>query len=242
MTRRVDISNQRFGKTVALEPLPKSMWRCLCDCGAVHETHYGRLVSGQTQSCGCKRRDRMHAYRSQFKAVDLAGQRFGRLVAVSVAEREKRRHVRWLCRCDCGNEKIVSSHNLTGGSTQSCGCLRVERTTTHGRFDSPEWHLFTNSKARAREMGIEHSLTLEDIVIPEFCPLLGIRLERGSKSHHDASPSIDRINSDLGYTKENTWVVSMRANKIKNSASFAEFMQIASNWWSELDRRLGKST
>lgn len=33
----------------------------------------------------------------------------------------------WLCRCNCGNETIVSSNNLRRGLTKSCGCLRKER-------------------------------------------------------------------------------------------------------------------
>jgi len=239
--KRIDISNQQFGRTTAKEALPNSKWKCLCDCGTEHVTTYGRLTSGQTQSCGCKRRDKMHAYRSQFKPLDLTGQRFERLTVLRVDAHEKRKHVRWLCVCDCGSEKTIASHNLTGGSVKSCGCLKAESRFTHGLTGTPEWKLHANSKKRAKEMGIENTLKIEDIVIPDVCPLLGIPLVAGTKIHHDQSPSIDRINSQCGYTKENIWVISMRANKIKNAASFSEFMSIAQNWWHELDRRLAQS-
>lgn len=235
MTKRIDISGQRFGLTVALEALPKSMWRCICDCGETHVTHYGRLVGGQTQSCGCKRRSKMHAYRSQFKPEDLTGRRFGRLVALRISEQPKRKHVRWLCVCDCGTEKVFSGGNLKQGTTLSCGCLKRESKTTHGLTGTPEWKIITNSKKRAKELGLEHNLVFSDIVIPEVCPLLGIPLIHGVKIHHDQSPSIDRINSEFGYVKGNVWVISMRANKIKNSASFSEFIKIAKNWWGKLN-------
>lgn len=56
------------------------------------------------------------------KYGDLVGQRFGRLVVLTVYGRKKNR-VLWECRCDCGNTIKVSTGNLTRGITRSCGCL-----------------------------------------------------------------------------------------------------------------------
>lgn len=59
--------------------------------------------------------------------IDLAGQRFGRLVAIERGPDKLspsgQRHTRWLCRCDCGNEKLVWASRLQDGGTGSCGCL-----------------------------------------------------------------------------------------------------------------------
>ena len=58
---------------------------------------------------------------------DLTGHRNGRLVAVSVAGRTNEGRALWLCRCDCGNERLVQSNNLTRqAGSRSCGCLRIE--------------------------------------------------------------------------------------------------------------------
>jgi hypothetical protein len=57
---------------------------------------------------------------------DLAGQRFGRLVARSVAGRDKACRVLWRCDCDCGASANVAGISLTKGLTRSCGCLRRE--------------------------------------------------------------------------------------------------------------------
>jgi hypothetical protein len=54
--------------------------------------------------------------------VDLTGQRFGRLMVVEFAGRQ-RRGALWRCRCDCGAESVVLGCNLKGGKTRSCGCL-----------------------------------------------------------------------------------------------------------------------
>jgi len=70
------------------------------------------------------------------KKRDLAGQRFGRLIALYDTGERKDRKAVWHCRCDCGTEVDVIGRNLTGGHTTSCGCYNRERTveahTVHG--------------------------------------------------------------------------------------------------------------
>lgn len=70
------------------------------------------------------------------KLIDLTGQKFGRLNVLKRVESDKNRHARFLCRCDCGVEKIVAGDNLTKGRSRSCGCLSSElstkRATKHG--------------------------------------------------------------------------------------------------------------
>ena len=70
------------------------------------------------------------------KKIDLTGQRFGRLLVLYECGRSKDGNVLWKCRCDCGNECIVSSDALRKQRTQSCGCLHRDRArecnTTHG--------------------------------------------------------------------------------------------------------------
>ncbi len=79
-----------------------------------------------------------------------------------------------------------------------------------------------NSKRRGEECNLE----IEDIVIPEYCPLLGIKLDTSSGSKQDTSPSVDRIDSSKGYTRENVWIISQRANRIKNNSTIEELRMI----------------
>jgi hypothetical protein len=61
------------------------------------------------------------------------GDRFARLVVLEEAERREDNLRRWRCRCDCGGEKTTTTRCLTGGGTQSCGCLQRERAAEAGR-------------------------------------------------------------------------------------------------------------
>lgn len=67
------------------------------------------------------------------KFNDLTGQRFGRLVALRTDGKDSQGKYKWLCRCDCGNEKSVPGTYLTQGYTRSCGCMRSEAVTEHNR-------------------------------------------------------------------------------------------------------------
>ena len=60
------------------------------------------------------------------KALDLAGQRFGRLTVIEKTHNDKGK-LQWHCMCDCGGESFVESNRLLKGITTSCGCLRKER-------------------------------------------------------------------------------------------------------------------
>ena len=71
------------------------------------------------------------------RLIDLAGQRFGRLLVIEAAGRNRSGGVIWACSCDCGGSVAVCSDGLRHGGTDSCGCLRGERlksaATKHGQ-------------------------------------------------------------------------------------------------------------
>ncbi len=80
------------------------------------------------------------------KFKNLIGQKFGRYLVLELAETKNKR-IRWLCKCDCGEERIVQSNNLISGQCQSCGCLNKEvnrtRMTTHGMCDTKEYSIWS---------------------------------------------------------------------------------------------------
>ena len=81
-----------------------------------------------------------------------------------------------------------------------------------------------NAKNRAALRGIPFDLTEDDFEIPEFCPVLGERLQPGNA---DWAPTLDRLIPALGYVASNCQVISNLANRIKNSASGTEIMKVA---------------
>lgn len=82
-----------------------------------------------------------------------------------------------------------------------------------------------SAKRRAERNGWEFDLDY-DIVVPEFCPVLGIKLSPVRSRHSPASPSLDRFDNAKGYTKGNVRVISWRANKLKCDGSLEEFRKI----------------
>jgi hypothetical protein len=102
------------------------------------------------------------------------------------------------------------------------------------RRNLPAYTMWANAKHRAATKGLPFTLVLEDIVIPDICPLLGIPIIKGRGAYSEHSPTMDRLVPSLGYTKENTWVISMRANRIKQDASLEEFELMAKNLRSKL--------
>lgn len=68
------------------------------------------------------------------RRIDLRGERFGRLLVVEFCpERTNDKTSYWICRCDCGAEKVASMSNLKSGNVASCGCLQRELSAARRR-------------------------------------------------------------------------------------------------------------
>jgi hypothetical protein len=90
----------------------------------------------------------------------------------------------------------------------------------------PEKYLWKQAKHRAKwdYNNMEFSISVEDIIIPEKCPYLGTSFDLTDK---EFSPSLDRIDSAKGYTKENIMVISYKANRMKSNATDLELIAFA---------------
>ena len=119
--------------------------------------------------------------------------------------------------CDCGTIKTVRRSSMKPGQTVSCGCYRQSTRKTGQDPRSPMW---SRAKYRAKQKSLDFNITKEDIIIPDTCPLLGTPME---------SPSLDRIDSSKGYIKGNVWVISNRANTLKNDATLQELKTLVEN-------------
>ena len=89
-----------------------------------------------------------------------------------------------------------------------------------------EKYMWWAARQRATENDIPFSITCQDIIIPEYCPMLGVKLKSGTNGDRENSPSLDRIIPSLGYVKGNIMVISTRANVIKNNATTEELGKI----------------
>lgn len=115
-----DLTGRRFSKLTVLKKTGRktksghSLWLCQCDCGNVIETTKRRLITGNTGSCGCGKKDQLK---------DLTGQRFGMLTVLSYTGKKDGFHI-WHCQCDCGHLVDVRQSHLFSGWTTSCSCQR----------------------------------------------------------------------------------------------------------------------
>ena len=92
-----------------------------------------------------------------------------------------------------------------------------------------EQTMLNKARGRAKKYNLDFNLTLDDIVIPEICPILEVPLVIGTKGDYEYSPSLDRIDNTKGYVKGNVQVISKKANSMKNSATINELKTFCKN-------------
>lgn len=87
---------------------------------------------------------------------DLTGQKFGRWTVLNYDHTDRSRSAYWMCKCECGNTKVVKSASLRAGRSKSCGCLHREisreiglkTNKTHGQFGTPLYFVWNTMKQR----------------------------------------------------------------------------------------------
>jgi len=179
----------------------------------------------------------------------MIGQKFGRLLILEkVASLKSSRGTRYLCKCECGTEKIFFSRFLKSGNTKSCGCLMPElakiRSTKHGRHNTPEyktWHsmlqrcLNPNNEKYEYYGGRGITVKKEWLIFENFFKDMGERPK---------GKTIDRKENDKGYYKENCrWAnSSTQALNKRKTPSKSGFRGVwpSKNKWSALIKFKGK--
>jgi hypothetical protein len=145
----------------------------------------------------------------------------------------------------CGIHKPLSEWSKNKAATKgrwpgyssSCTICLYARNARR----SLEQKMLSRSKSRALAKGLEHTISIEDIKIPTHCPLLGILLQDNTgqgKGNNPTSPSLDRLDSSKGYTPDNIWVISNRANEIKSNATLEELERIANGLRAKIEGTL----
>ena len=132
------------------------------------------------------------------------------------------------CKQTLPAEAFAKNRNLKNGLNRICKkCMVIY--TRESRKNNPAQWLYKAARNRAVHRGLEFDITRSDIIVPAICPVFGIELKYtgGKCGGYDNSPSLDRIDSSKGYVKGNIWVISWKANRLKNDASIDELRAIA---------------
>lgn len=140
---------------------------------------------------------------------DLTGQRFGRLTVTSFNRISKGRYL-WNCKCDCGNKCVVAAHRLTTELTKSCGCLRVEKNSTHGDYKSRLYRIYNGIKQRClipSDTGYKWYGARGITVCEEWLNDYQVFKEWAFTNGYNDTLSIERINNDGNYEPSNCkWI------------------------------------
>lgn len=161
-------------------------------------------------------------------SIDITGQTFGGLIAVSFYSKDRNgNHHKWLVRCVCGNEFVINKNRLMNGETFTCGCIstiRRARPVNHGHsikgFVTSEYRSWCAMRARCLK---ENHPSYKDYggrgitVCQEWMDFEVFLKDMGRKP----SPkySIDRINNDGNYEPSNCrWATAkQQANNRKRN-------------------------
>lgn len=138
----------------------------------------------------------------------------------------KHKYSYWLCKCDCGNKKVIRLHNLKNGECKSCGCMRL---TGHQKINGT---YFGNIKSGARNRNLSFNITIKDawnqfIKQNQLCALSGekIILEDKYSNHLRQTASLDRRDSNKGYELDNIQWVHKDLNKMKMNMDEKDFLE-----------------
>lgn len=118
------------------------------------------------------------------------------------------------------DKKSYDRHYYEAHKTEILEKLKVYQLSRYNQM------LWISAKNRAKKAGLEFSITREDVVVPDICPILGVGIIPMSPRKYGLGASIDRLNSSKGYTKDNIIVCSLRANMLKSNGTIEEFKKI----------------
>lgn len=116
------------------------------------------------------------------------------------------------CQTCCIREKIKGL-----SVCYTCRNRKIEKYKKHcGERQYIIKAMFRNAQRRAKKQNIPFDINIDDIIMPDVCPILGIPLIKGTNKLIPNSPSLDRIIPEKGYVKGNVCVISHKANTIKS--------------------------
>ena len=161
---------------------------------------------------------------------DITNQKFGRLTAIKPVSRDKYNQILWLCKYDCGNEKLIRGTNLRAGKSSSCGCVRIEKLIITGQTNKKLWNssIVIIDNIECYEIPLTQNkfaiIDKEDFDLIKdykwysshgyaYCTKEHIYMHGLIITNHDKSKVIDHINRNtLDNRKSNLRIVSISTN------------------------------
>lgn len=197
-------------------------------------THF--LTTTKFENIEAERKPRKKSCRV-YEKEDLSGQKFNMLTYLRISHVGKDKREYWIFKCECGNQKIIRKSKVKYGETKSCGCLNGN--FKHGMRDTPTYRSWSNMRTRCLNPNSnrykiygERGIKVCDRWLNSFENFL---LDMGKRPKNT---SLDRIDNNLGYSKENCrWATNLEQmnNTSKNKLiTYLGETQSMMNWSREL--------
>ena len=179
--------------------------------------------------------------------LDRTNMRYGRLLVIKHAGKDKRNKHLWLCKCDCGNEKVVVADNLSSGKSKSCGCLKREflakKGNQFGLYKDRQKAMMKVQYSHLKRRHSNNQMSGEIIDFETFsllsksrCKYCGLEYSKEIEDRLNESKNkkrlsdevlkingIDRIDPSVGYTKENSVSCCKYCNFAKHTMNEDDF-------------------
>ncbi len=163
-------------------------------------------------------------------ALELSGQKFGRLLAVRCAGRSTipGRSRIWVCVCDCGNDHQASANALRCGSVKSCGCLGTGPGLQPNTLRNA---IISRMRSTARERGYSWNLSAEQVIFLMGLPCHWCEAPPSNKARRPAHAEafvysgIDRFDNSRGYEGDNVVPCCAVCNRMKRDLEASEFLR-----------------
>jgi len=122
-------------------------------------------------------------------------------------------------------------HSYYGGVNTECKLCKKLRSKGDYTKQSIESRLYNSAKNRAKKYGRIFSIGIEDVVIPDSCPVFGTKFEVGN---YQTCATLDRIDNSKGYEKGNICIISGRANRLKGDADVLD-LELLLSWMKSIN-------
>ena len=179
--------------------------------------------------------------------LDRTNMRYGRLLVIKHTGKDKMGKHLWLCKCECGKEKVVVGDNLSSGKSNSCGCLKAEflakNGNQYGLYEDREEALLKVQYSHLKRRHTQRRMVGDIIDFKTFkelskspCKYCGLEYSKEIEDRLNESKKqrrlsdyilkcngIDRIDIKKGYTKENSVACCKYCNFAKHTTSEDDF-------------------
>lgn len=192
--------------------------------------------------------------------IDLTGKQFGYWEVIKRAPNDKYNQSMWVCRCKCGNEKVVRGNDLRRGKSTSCGCFRSDfvskkfskhkqtHTRLYGIWAAIKRRCFGKNTYYYKRYG-GRGITVCDEWKNNFISFYNWSIKNGYKSNL----SIDRIDNNGNYCPSNCrWATKERQQRNKSNnhietfagvdLCLADIAELTNNTFSAVQHRASRGT